>query len=254
MALRKRGLARRVVGVDVRAETLESAQALGAIDVGTREIIEAVREADCLVLAAPVGVIPSLMEQIAPHIRPDALVTDLGSTKTRIVETGNRIFGGRFVGGHPMAGSERGGIDAARADLFDGAAWGVVSDAALAPKSAAARLVAMVTRLGAHPILLDAAQHDRLVALVSHLPHVLSFAFARTVNASPDGEQARRLAGGSYQDMMRVSHANPALWRDIFLDNRAALLDAITTFESALDTLRQAIELSDNTTLDHPLG
>ncbi len=247
LALRARELALRIVGVDREPETLARAQARGAIQMGTTDPAEAVRDADCIVAAAPVGVIPDLLAQIAPHVRPDALVTDLGSTKARIVEVGTRLFGSRFVGGHPMAGSEESGIRAARADLFAGAAWAIVRPEpfALAEDAPAARLAVLASALGARPVPLDSARHDRLVALVSHLPHVLSFAFARMVGGDTAAEEARALAGGSYRDLMRVSAADPFLWRDIFLDNRAALLEALTTYESYLHTLKQHIEAAD---------
>jgi prephenate dehydrogenase len=252
MALRARGLARRVIGVDSSAETRSRAQERGAIDAGTDTLAGAVRSADGVVVAAPVGLIPSLLEAMAPHVRPDALVTDLGSTKAVIVQAGTRLFGPRFVGGHPMAGSEQSGIEAARADLFDGAAWAVVRPEPFAPleDAPAVRLAALAFALGARPIPMDAARHDRLVALVSHLPHLLSFAFAHTVGAAPDAAQAREMAGGSYRDLMRVSAADPALWRDIFLDNRASLLAALDAFDSRLAALRRAVEAANTATLD----
>ncbi|HZP81015.1 MAG TPA: prephenate dehydrogenase/arogenate dehydrogenase family protein [Chthonomonadaceae bacterium] len=247
-ALRARGLARRVLGVDREAGTLEKAVALGAIDAGSLDIAEAMREADGVVVAVPVGILPSLLETMAPHVRPDALITDLGSTKARIVETGTRLFGPRFVGGHPMAGSEESGITAAHADLFTGAAWAVVRPEPFdfASDLHAARLAALVSALGGRPIALDAERHDRLVALVSHLPHVLSFAFARTVGADEAAEQARQMAGGSFRDMIRVSAADPSLWRDIFLDNRAALLESLAAFQTQLYALQQALETADS--------
>jgi prephenate dehydrogenase len=247
MALRARGLARRVIGVDKSAETLTRAQERGAMDAGTATLAGAVRAADGVVVAAPVGAIPSLLEAMAPHIRPDALVTDLGSTKAHIVQAGTRLYGPRFVGGHPMAGSEQSGIEAARPDLFDGAAWAVVRPEPFAPQedAPAVRLAALASALGARPIPMDAARHDRLVALVSHLPHLLSFAFARTVGAAPEAAQAREMAGGSFRDLMRVSAADPALWRDIFLDNRGPLLDTLDAFEAQLAALRRAVEAVD---------
>jgi len=251
LALRARGLARRVVGVDRHADTLVVAEARGAIDAGETDLAAAVRAADCVAVAAPVGAIPALLEALSPHVRPEALITDLGSTKARIAETGTRLFGPRFVGGHPMAGSESSGIQAAQPHLFVGAAWAIVRPEpfALEADPPAARLAALIAALGARPIPLDAVQHDRLVALISHLPHVLSFAFARTVEADAAAEQALELAGGSYRDLIRVAGADPALWRDIFLENRAALLDALAAFETHLHALKQAIRSAEPDTL-----
>jgi prephenate dehydrogenase len=251
LALRERGLAEHVVGFDREEAILQRALERGALHAATTDLAEAVRTADCVVAAAPVRIIPTLLEQVAPHARPDALVTDLGSTKAGIVEVGTRLFGPRFVGGHPMSGSEESGIRAARTEMFTGAAWAIVRPEpfVLETDAPAARLAALVSALGARPIPLGADCHDRLVALVSHLPHVLSFAFARTVAEDKAAEQARALAGGSYRDLMRVSAADPLLWRDIFLGNRDALLEAIAAYESCLHTLRQQIDSADPHTL-----
>jgi prephenate dehydrogenase len=247
LAAREKRLAYQVIGIDPNGEALTLAVERGAIDAGATNL-DAAQQADGIVLAAPVSAIPPLLEALAPSLRPDALVTDLGSVKTRIVETGRRLLGPRFVGGHPMAGSERSGIGAARADLFAGAAWAVVlpKPFTFVDDEPAARWATFAEALGARPIPLDAARHDRLVALVSHLPHLLSFAYARAVAADSDAEAARRMAGGSYRDLMRVSAAAPALWRDIFTENRAALLDACAAYETRLQALRAAITDNDS--------
>ena len=243
LALRQRGLAARIVGVDRSEAALNLALASGAIDAGTTEIVEGVQDADLIVFATPVDALPAQMEQIAPCVRPDALLTDTGSVKGQIAAAGARIFGPRFVAGHPMAGSERSGFAAAKADLFEGAAWAIVRAApfVLETDEPARRLAELAAALGANPIALDAERHDRLVALVSHLPHLLSFAFAATVNQNPDSEMARQVAGGSYRDIMRVSAADPNLWRGIFHENRAALLDALTAWETELANLKAAL-------------
>ena len=247
LAMRTRGLARQVLGVDRNGETLAKAEALGAIDRGLTELEEAVHGANCIVLATPVGQIPALLERLAPLVGPEALVTDLGSVKTQIVECGARMLGARFVGGHPMAGSERSGIEAARADLFTGAAWAVVSGSTHSEleTTTLSRLVGLVEALEARPIFLDGPQHDRLVALVSHLPHLLSFAFAGTVHADPDAVQARSLAGGSYRDLMRVAQSDPLLWQGILQANRAALLQSLSDYRDVLAELESALRSED---------
>src|SRR5262249_31269149 len=128
-----------------------------------------------------------------------------------------------------------------------GAAWAVVRTEpfTLEEDAPAGRLAALIQALGARPVPLDAARHDRFVALISHLPHLLSFAFARTVAADSDGEQARTPAGGSYRYLMRVSAADPFLWRDIFTENREALLAALAACETHLQALRCALESAD---------
>ncbi len=246
LALKAVGLVDHVVGIDRSQKTLAAAQAAGAIDSGTNDPIEGVAEADCIILAVPVDALPALLEQIRPHTRKDTLVTDIGSVKSRIVETGTRQFGAQFVGGHPMAGSERSGIAAARADLFRGAAWAIITADERdkrAPQSPFVELLtALVTALGANPIRMNPAEHDRIAALVSHLPHLLSFAYADTIAADPDSVLARSLSGGSYRDLMRVSDADPALWRAIFRENKEWLRAALTAYETHLRYLRETLD------------
>ncbi len=251
LALRARGLAKRVVGIGRNAEALARAVEIGAIDAGTTDLAFGVREADAVTLCVPVRSIPSLLETIAPEVRPDALVTDLGSTKATIVAAGTRWLGDRFVGSHPMAGSEQSGIEAARADLYVGAAWAVVRSQPfdLRTDPHAARIAGLASAVGARPVLLQADIHDHLVALVSHLPHVISYAFARAVSSDPDAREAREIAAGSYRDMMRVSHSDPRLWRDIFLDNRDALLAIIAAFEGEIQAMKAAVATGDEDAL-----
>ena len=251
MALRAQGLAQRVVGWDLEAEALTLALQRGAIDIAESDLGLAVQQADAIFLAVPVGVAPALLERIRPYVRPDALLSDLGSVKTDIVAVGHRLFGARFVGGHPMAGSEQSGVGSARADLFADAAWAIV--AAQMPDITAdftlSRLLALVVALRARPLLLDAATHDRLAALVSHLPHALAFAFQGTIGTDMERELALQLAGGSYRDMTRIASSDPALWHGIFQANRDFLLAALGTYEQQLAALSQAIRDNDPTVL-----
>lgn len=250
MALRSRRLAEGILGVDVSPEVLEQARALGAIDTGAMEL-PALAAADCVVFTSPVGALPELMQSAAPYIRADALVSDAGSLKRRIVEAGEALFGEQFVGGHPMAGSEESGIGAARASLFEGAPW-IVSSSRVGrnePHAAAERFADLVRALGARPIAVSPDRHDHLVSLVSHLPHAVSFAFARALGLAPEGEQAVQIAGASYRDLIRVSRSSPDLWADIFIENRDELLPAMAAFEDSLRLLRDAVESGDRETI-----
>jgi prephenate dehydrogenase len=255
MALRARGLAQTVVGWDHNPDSLTLAQKRGAIDLAEPALDLAVQNADAIFLAVPVAVAPDLLERIVPHVSPTALLSDLGSVKTAIVATGARLFGERFVGGHPMAGSEQSGVGAARADLFADAAWAIVPayPESLPAEPFLARLLALVTTLEARPLLLDAATHDRLVALISHLPHALAFALHGVVESDPERELALQLAGGSYRDMTRVASSEPTLWRGIFQANRDFLLAALTTYEQQLNALIQAIRDDDGAAIERAM-
>ena len=245
LALRTHGLAGEVVGIDVRTATLKRAREMQAIDQGTTDIAAGVRGADCVVVATPIGTIVPLLGQIAAHIGPETLITDLGSVKTPIVAVGESLYGARFVGGHPMAGSERSGVEASMPGLFVGAAWAIVRERSVvfSEDLPAQRIAGLAEALGARTLFLDAAQHDRIAALVSHMPHLLSFAYARAVANCPQAELARNMAGGSYRDLMRVSGADADLWKDIFRLNRDFLRDAITDYETELQELKLRFEL-----------
>lgn len=239
LALRAKGLAQEVVGYDLSEQMLQCALERGAISEGTTNLLEAVKGADLVVFAVPVEVMPALMERVVPALSPNTLLTDLGSTKQRIVTEGARLFGAQFVGGHPMAGSEESGARAGRADLFQGAAWILTPSH---PLSSVERLKALVTALGARPFLLEAEEHDRMVALVSHLPHALSFSFSKTVRELSNPTLAESLAGSSYRDMIRVAASSPQLWSGIFLENREALLTSIITYQQSLQRLQEILE------------
>ena len=194
MALKRRGLARRVVGVARRPEALERARELGAIDEGGLDIAAAVAGADLTFLCVPVLAITRLLPLLAPHVRAGGLVTDVGSTKAGIVGAGESVLPGRFLGGHPMAGSEQAGIEDADPLLFEGATWALTPGDASAPVEPLAELIA---ELGALPLVLPPEVHDQAVAATSHLPHVAAAALARVVaDALGEAEAAARLAAG----------------------------------------------------------
>ena len=243
MAILERGLADCVLGIGRNPEALIRAQERKAISRWSLGIAD-IREADLIILAVPVGSISEILNSIEPYVDEDAIVTDLGSTKQTIVSEGEKLFGARFIGGHPMAGSELSGIEAAHSDLYMGAAWAVVTSELPTENSGtnSDRIVRLAAALGSRPVLLSALDHDRLIALVSHLPHILSFTFARTVGLSSDAELARSLGAGSYREIMRVAASDPVLWRDIFLDNRESVLESLSWLEENLQILRNFIE------------
>jgi len=246
MALRERGLAARVLGIVRREAAIEEALRVGAIDEGTVDLAR-VREAEVVVLAPPVLTIPPLVEAMAPHFRHGAIVTDVGSTKGALMRELSALLPDHvdLVGGHPMAGSERGGVSASRADLFEGAVYVLTHSARTRPENVA-RLAALARALGATPVEMDADLHDDAVARISHLPHVVAAALAEATGAGPlPMETLRLLVAGGFKSTTRIASSPPEMWRDVCLTNRTAILSALADLETALGTLREAVEAAD---------
>ena len=241
LALRGRGLADAVVGVGHRQVSIDRALAMGAIDAGTLDATEGVQDAELVVLATSVGLIVTLGEQIASCVGPGCVVSDVGSTKGEIVRrlTAALPEGTSFVGAHPIAGSEQRGIDAARADLFEGATC-VLTPTDDTDASDLERLRAMWTGVGATVRTLTPETHDAILARSSHLPHVAAAMLVATLQ-SPDDD----FVGSGIRDTTRIASSDVNLWCDILLSNRQAVLDAVTDFTRHLTTLRDAVASND---------
>ena len=249
LALRERHIAP-VVGVG-RADDLAKAERRGAIDRGTTDLLAALAGAETVVLATPIGQILADLDRLASLVGPGIVVTDVGSTKAEIVRAGDSRFpGGNFVGGHPLAGSERSGVEAARADLFTDATW-VLTPTAQTRPDALEKVRSLAQRVGARVITLDPEAHDRAVAVTSHLPHFLAYALAALGGIrATDEPHLWDLAAGSWAGATRVAASPPALWREIALTNRAALLDALREFGDELSHLTVALETADGDALE----
>jgi len=224
-ALRRRGLAASITGYDIDPQAAARGVALGLFDASAADAASAVPDADLVVLAAPVSSIATLFGQIAGEIGPDSVVTDVGSTKAGLIAAARSALGPafeRFVPAHPIAGGERPGLDAADAELFDGctvvitAAPDTRADAVLRVEQMWRSCSARVTRMGA-------VEHDRILACVSHLPHVLAYALVAHIAGRPDSEQVLSLTGPGFRDFTRIAASGPELWRDIVLANREAV-------------------------------
>ncbi|HUT32071.1 MAG TPA: prephenate dehydrogenase [Planctomycetota bacterium] len=237
LALRQRQLARRVVGVGRRQASLDRAVAMGAIDEGTLDIRAGVAEAELVVLATPVGVMVELARAAADAVPRGALMTDVGSTKAQLVGALEQVTGGRlrYVGSHPMAGSEKRGVDEAAPGLFAGAVCFVTPTPRTDPLALAA-VGELWQAVGARVRRLDPAEHDRLLALASHLPHLVAAALVNTL--SPE---ALACAGPGFRDTTRVASGDPRLWADVCLQNRERLLDALARFDHQARTLRRIL-------------
>ena len=239
-AVRERGLARHVVGAVRREETARLAIEKGAVDRATTDILEAVRGADLVFMAPPVGQMATLCAQIAPVMRADAIVTDAGSTKAQIVRECTQLFSPKsyFVGGHPMAGSEKTGVEAARSDLFEGATW-VLTPTSDTPPPVVNQLLALVEGVGAQPLLLNANAHDQLLAVTSHLPHITAAALVHLFSgAKNESEVASQLIATGWRDSTRIAAGSSEMWRDISLANAPALTKTLDNLIDELENVR----------------
>jgi prephenate dehydrogenase len=245
LALRARGLNGRVIGIGRDEARLDEAVALGVIDEGTTDLEAGVAAAEVVVVCTPVTRIAADVRLAAAHGPAGVLVTDAGSAKRRIVEEVEREARPRavFVGGHPLAGSERKGAAHARADLFEGRVC-VLTPTARTPPDRLRRAHGFWTRLGCRVIELDPAAHDEALALTSHLPHAVAAALTAAVPA-----ECLPLAAGAYRDGTRVAGSDAPLWTGIFLDNRAPLLRALDRFQDQVARFRQALEAGDAETI-----
>ncbi len=242
LAARRRAGAE-VCGYDPDGRVLARALELGAIDRSAGDVPDAVRGADVVFVAAPVGALARTVSEALAAAGADCVVSDVGSTKRVLAEAGTDE---RFIGGHPLAGAETSGVEHAREDLFDGAVW-YLTPAANSTGVLYERLHRLLTTIGARPIAIDADTHDRLLAVVSHLPHVLANVLvaqaASTLDAAADGRVPA--VGPSFRDATRVAGANSAIWTDIYLSNRDALIAAIDSFVERLADVRAALAAGD---------
>ena len=247
LALRRRGVAREVIGWARRPETASAALAAGAVTgtAGTPE--EAVRGAELVVVGTPISFIAPLVKACAAAVADGAVVTDVGSTKGEIMRGLAGCWpDGRatFVGSHPMAGSERSGLEAARAGLYEGAMVAVTPPAAANPE-AVERVCRLWWNVGGSVRVMDPDTHDRLVARTSHLPHLAAAAlFEAVLGANPDAESVS-FCGSGFRDTTRVAAGSAEMWRDVVFTNRAAVLAALDRFTQALGAVREQIAAGD---------
>jgi len=247
LALKRKKAVGCVVGVGRSRANLLVARRLGIIDEIAADPAAAVKHADVVVIAVPLGQTAAAMAQIAPHLEAHTIVTDAGSTKRDVIAHARRYLGhafARFVPAHPIAGTEKSGAGAAFASLFDGHKLIVTPEPATDPR--AVKTVTTMWKLaGMHVISMPAADHDRVFALVSHLPHVLSFALVNQIAGYADASALFKHTGGGFRDSTRIAGSSPEMWRDVCLANRDALLAALDDYLGELERVRGMLEASD---------
>ncbi|WP_100487060.1 prephenate dehydrogenase [Sporolactobacillus pectinivorans] len=251
LAIRQKWPDHQIFAVDVNDIALEFAQSHGLVDGGFDRIQDIAATADFIILAAPVSIILEHMEQLAEmQLKPDVIVTDVGSTKRQVMAKAKILTdqGIIFIGGHPMAGSHKTTVLAARADLFQSAYYFLISDTITDQqhRSAIKSLQSLLSGLDVKWQLISALQHDRVVALISHLPHIIA---SGLVNMSQDelshSPLSLKLAAGGFRSITRIASSDPEMWTDILLSNSNTIGDKIEHFVRILQQVRQAIAQSD---------
>jgi len=247
LALKKRGAVAHVVGVGRSRANLLAARRLGIIDEIAADAGAAVKDADLVLLAVPLGQTRAVLAQIAPHLAAHTVVSDAGSTKRDVIAAARRQLGAtfaRFVPAHPIAGTEKSGAEAAFAELFENRNLIVTSEPETSAR--ALKLVTAAWKLAGMRILsMDAAKHDRMFALVSHLPHLLSFTAVGNIADYPDAARLFQHIGGGFRDLTRIAGSSPEMWRDICIANRDPILAALDGYLSDLEAVRGMVEASD---------
>jgi prephenate dehydrogenase len=255
LALKAAGAVGEVVGVGRTRSNLDDARSRGIVERAytlDESWTDELRDADVVLVATPVAQIAAVLATIAPNAGPRTVVTDAGSTKQDVVAAAAKAFGGRadrFVPAHPIAGTEHSGAAAAFPSLFRDRTT-ILTPGASTAADAVATVRTMWETCGARVSILDAAQHDRIFAAVSHLPHVLAFALVAELAARPDAADLFAHAASGFRDFTRIAGSSPEMWRDIALANRGALSDALRDYRAMLERMAQAIERGDGAALE----
>ena len=252
LALRRAGATASIAGYDRDAQALERAAALGVIDTAATSASEAAKGADLVVVAVPVRSIGPVLHDVALAMDREAVVTDVGSTKGEVVAVAQaelRERFPRFVPGHPIAGREASGVEAAVGDLFRSARV-VLTPASSTAQDAVDLVKACWEAAGARVATMPAERHDRIFAAVSHLPHMLSFALVSEIAEREDAEDLLGFAAGGFRDFTRIAASSPEMWRDIALQNRTALLEEMDRYGARLAVFRELVARGDGPGLE----
>lgn len=238
-----------VIGHSNNPASVEKYLQRGVVDAATTSLQEAAVEADFLFLCVPVGMLESYMEKLSKlPLKANCVITDVGSTKSSIAKTAQSIdwpAGTYFIGGHPMAGSERSGVEAATAQLFENAFYVLTPDENT-PEAALERLQQLLSFTRAHMIAVDPGQHDEIVGAISHLPHMIAAGLVNQVAAyNEHNDLYQLLAAGGFRDLTRIASCEPVIWRDILLNNKEVLLQLLHDWRKQMDQFQALLEQED---------
>ena len=247
LAARQRGVAGHVAGLVRRAESVGECLAAGAVDTATQDLAEALDGSALVILCTPVGDMADMAARLKPHLAADAVVTDVGSVKASVVRVVEGVLP-RFVGSHPLCGSEKAGVAHAHGDLFEGAAC-ALTPTGQSDASAVEMVSGFWTALGGKVVSLTAEDHDAIVARTSHLPHVVASALVNAVLARPRAGESEFLGTG-FRDTTRLASGSPSMWRDIALTNAEAIARSIDELQAELEQLKTALGAKDAAELE----
>ncbi|ALK96279.1 prephenate dehydrogenase [Massilia sp. WF1] len=256
LGLKAAGAAREIVGLERSAQALARARQLGIVDTVSEHPEEALRGADLVLLAAPVAQTAGILAALLPWLEPHTIVTDAGSTKSDVVASARAVLKERihqFVPGHPIAGRESNGPDAAIPDLYRGKK-AVLTPLPENPPAAVDRVAAAWRQCGAIIHLLTPGEHDKVFAAVSHLPHLLAYALVDDIANKPHADLLFQYAASGFRDFTRIAGSSPEMWRDISLANRDALLGELDAYLAQLNGLRECLACSDAAGLEAVYG
>ena len=252
LAMKKAGLVKRVVGYSKSPSTTETAKRLGVIDVIAESALLAVSGADIVLLSVPVSATETTLKAIRHLVKPDVLFMDVGSTKCDVVDAARRALGKQvsaFVPAHPIAGKESGGVQHADAELYKGRQV-ILTPLPETDAGSVQKATDVWSALGAQVLKMTPTNHDAAFAAVSHLPHLLAYAFFQSVSTQPAGRDYLSLAGPGFRDFTRIAASEPAVWRDILMANKAEVLAQSKMFRQQLDRLEALIANGDSMELE----
>jgi len=251
LALKKAGVATKVLGVGRSKENLDQAQKMGAID-GVVDLVEAAKQSDVIVLCMPVAQMRASFEAIEPHLEPRTMITDAGSTKGDVILAAKEVLGKKvcqFVPAHPIAGGAQHGASAAKADLFQGKQTIVCPLQENSPEDTAL-IMGFWESVGSIVKKISVVQHDAIYAAVSHLPHLLSYALMASVVNSEDADQKLDHVGAGFKDFTRIAASSPEMWRDICIGNRTAILQELDRYLLIVNHMRKLVAEGDGEGLE----
>ena len=252
-AIRQEQLAKSVTAYSRRSDTRKRLSHLGIVDSVAESIEEAVDGADLIIISVPVGASEDVAARIGPHIKPDAVVTDTGSVKESVIRaiTPHIPNSANFVPGHPIAGTENSGPEAGFASLFEGR-WCVITPTDDTSESAIDQVTNLWRRVGSKVDIMTPAHHDKVLAITSHIPHLIAFNIVGTV-ADLEGDtkmEVLKYAAGGFRDFTRIAASDPEMWRDVFMEIREAVLEMLGRFSEDLSALQRAIRRGDANSLE----